>query len=298
MVRPRPVPPNRRVVESVGLLERLEDRLLLVAGDAHATVADEVVQIHVVRRQGSLLDLDENLAALRELDRVAHKVDEHLPQAARIADGHIRHVRQHVTDQFEFLLLCAQRERFQQLGEVIADRERNLFQLELPHLDLREVENVVEDAQQRVRRALHHRQILALFEREARVERELGHADDAVERRADLVAHVGQELALGLVGLFGHACRGDEFHRAIPNLAIEIFGQRAQFGIEALALDERLFELAVRFGQARAHAVDVPEQRGDLRRRILRQRRLCVAAVGRNVAHDADDFLERPRDPA
>ena len=28
-------------------------------------------------------------------------------------------------------------------------------------------------------------------------EREIGHADDGVHRRADLVAHVGEELALG-----------------------------------------------------------------------------------------------------
>ena len=32
---------------------------------------------------------------------------------------------------------------------------------------------------------------------------QLGHADDAVHRRADLVAHVGQELALGAVGGLG-----------------------------------------------------------------------------------------------
>ena len=32
------------------------------------------------------------------------------------------------------------------------------------------------------------------------VERQLGHADDAVHRRADLVAHVGQEFALGPAG--------------------------------------------------------------------------------------------------
>ena len=31
-----------------------------------------------------------------------------------------------------------------------------------------------------------------------RVQRQFGHADDAVHRRADLVAHVGEELALGL----------------------------------------------------------------------------------------------------
>ena len=35
------------------------------------------------------------------------------------------------------------------------------------------------------------------------VQRQLGHADDAVERRANFVAHVGQEFALGSIGGFG-----------------------------------------------------------------------------------------------
>ena len=39
--------------------------------------------------------------------------------------------------------------------------------------------------------------------RQVGVEGQLGHADDAVHGRADLVAHVGQELALGPVGGLG-----------------------------------------------------------------------------------------------
>ena len=46
-------------------------------------------------------------------------------------------------------------------------------------------------------------QVLALLGGELGVERQLGHADDAVHRRADLVAHVGEKLALGVVRRFG-----------------------------------------------------------------------------------------------
>ncbi len=42
---------------------------------------------------------------------------------------------------------------------------------------------------------------LALLRTQAGVEKQAGHADDAVHRRADLVAHVGQELALQTRGL-------------------------------------------------------------------------------------------------
>ncbi len=54
------------------------------------------------------------------------------------------------------------------------------------------------------------------------VEHEIGHADDAVHRRADLVAHVRQELALGLVGGLGG-----------------VLG-RAQFGFRLVALGDVL----------------------------------------------------------
>ena len=47
------------------------------------------------------------------------------------------------------------------------------------------------------------RQVLALLGGQVGVQRQFGHADDAVHRRANLVAHVGQEGALCKVGLAG-----------------------------------------------------------------------------------------------
>jgi len=41
---------------------------------------------------------------------------------------------------------------------------------------------------------------VALLAVQPRIEQQAGHADDGVERRADFVAHVGEELALGLGG--------------------------------------------------------------------------------------------------
>jgi hypothetical protein len=48
-----------------------------------------------------------------------------------------------------------------------------------------------------VGRRAHRRQALALVAVEVGFEHELGHSDDAVHRRPDLVAHVRQEFALG-----------------------------------------------------------------------------------------------------
>ena len=44
-----------------------------------------------------------------------------------------------------------------------------------------------------------------------RLRQQLGHADDAVHRRADFVTHVGQERTLRPIGGFGRLASGDQF---------------------------------------------------------------------------------------
>ena len=80
-----------------------------------------------------------------------------------------------------------------------------------PGFDLGEIENVVDDGQQRITRPTNGFHIVALFIVEFGVEQESAHADDGIHRRADLMAHGGQEGALGFVGLFGGGSRGSRF---------------------------------------------------------------------------------------
>jgi hypothetical protein len=65
------------------------------------------------------------------------------------------------------------------------------------------VENVVEQRQQVAGRGPGGRHIVFLLRVQRGVVKQAEHAEHAVERRAQLVAHVGQELALAAVGLFG-----------------------------------------------------------------------------------------------
>ena len=178
---------------------------------------------------------------------------------------------------------------------MVAHRERNRLQRQLPRLDLREIEDVVEHDQQRVGRRLDHRQVVALLGRQVGVEGEIGHADDAVHRRADFVAHVGQELALGAVGLLGGQCRLGELRGALAHFPIEIGGQIAQVVIQLLALLERLLDLMIRVGEARLHAVDVVDERREFRRRVRNGRRLRRRLGRRNIADEGDQLLERAR---
>ncbi len=84
----------------------------------------------------------------------------------------------------------------------------------MARLDLREIEDVVEDVQQRFRRVLDRGNHLALAVVQARAFEDVEQADHAVHRRAYLVADRGEEVALGLRGRLGLvACMGQPARR-------------------------------------------------------------------------------------
>ena len=72
----------------------------------------------------------------------------------------------------------------------------------------------------RRRRITHRPQRLALLDRERRALQHVDHAQNAVHRRADLVAHGGQEGRLGLVGALGVALRVDRRVAREPRLVV------------------------------------------------------------------------------
>jgi len=69
------------------------------------------------------------------------------------------------------------------------------FQLELAGLDLRVVKQVIDDRQQGIGAGTDDPGVLALPPVEVRVQQQGCHADDAIHRRADLVADVREKLA-------------------------------------------------------------------------------------------------------
>ena len=79
-----------------------------------------------------------------------------------------------------------------------------VVELHLPRLDLREIEHVVDELEQVVALVEDVAQVLLVVggdRPDLPVVHELREADDRVERRAQLVRHVGEELALEAVRL-------------------------------------------------------------------------------------------------
>ena len=189
------------------------------------------MQRDVARRQLLRSNANHHLALVGELDGVADQVGHHLPQPARVAHEPVRHVGRDVAGELEALLVGLQRVRPERVAEGVPEAEGDALQIEPPRLDLREVQDVVQEREQRPGRELDGLEALALLAVELRLERDVRHADDGVHRGADLVAHVGQELRLEARGL----------ERLVARLG--------QFGLGPLAFDGEAAELRGAFDE-------------------------------------------------
>ena len=77
----------------------------------------------------------------------------------------------------------------------------------MPGLYFREIQNIVHHLQQGIGRAACEVHVLPLFGAQVRIKDKISHTDDAVQGRADFMAHVGQKLALCLVCRLGALLR-------------------------------------------------------------------------------------------
>ncbi len=142
-------------------------------------------------------------ALRRELHRVGQQVDQHLLDRALVGVEHHRALRQ-VDLHGEAML---DRARANQARDAVRDLVAiDLFhaQLEAAGFDLRQIEDVVDEAEQMLAAVADVADVgdvaLVAERTEQLALHHLGEADDGVERRAQFVADVGEELGLGAVG--------------------------------------------------------------------------------------------------
>jgi len=198
--------PEARALEAacmalIALLEFLEDDFENLGFHADARVLDLDDDRGALIRVGVTFEAraQQHAAPVGELDGVAGEVDEHLTDACFVADEAHRNMRLDLGDDLELLLEGARRQKFADAFERGAEIEGAFLDMDLAGLDLRIVENVVDDGEQSLARALDRLGIGALRRGELGVEQQVRHAEHAVHGRADLVAHRGEELALRAV---------------------------------------------------------------------------------------------------
>jgi hypothetical protein len=144
---------------------------------------------------------------LRELHRIADEIEQDLAQALGIPDEPPRQIRAEQGGYLDALGLGARRH---QLGDVLDQCdgiERRICELELAGLHLGEIEDVVDQAEQRLTGGPERPDISRLLRIEPGVAEQVGHAENTVERSAELMADGRQEARLGRARLLRPAAR-------------------------------------------------------------------------------------------
>ncbi len=183
----------------IGLAERLEQVRRDLRRDPRTGVGDGEPHDARVLALDALDDRAHRDASGRgELHRVSEQVQQHLTQPVGVAEDAPRHVGRDVGREREPFLA---RRGGEDVGRVLHrdDRgERRAVELHPAGFDLREVQDVVDDRQQRLGRVADGDRVLLRLVGERRLQQQLRHPDDRVDRGADLVAHRREELRLHL----------------------------------------------------------------------------------------------------
>ena len=180
----------------VGLHERLEEIHLHGGRHADARIRDREAQHMPAVPAPVGRDMEHDFALGGELDRVADEVEDDLAQTHGIAAHPRRHLRIDVHHEFEPLGARGVGVEVERQLEMLPQVEVDRFEGEPSGLDFREIEDVVDDRQQRFAAVAQRVGEVPLLRGELGRKQQICHADDAVHRGADLVAHVGEKRAL------------------------------------------------------------------------------------------------------
>ncbi len=187
---------------AVRLAERFKDHLLFFRRNANPGIGHAEVKIGPAGAFGARLHMQGDLAAGGKFQSIAQQIDENLPQAGRVAGQGVGHRGRNMAIEFETLLMGADGQLVEEVLQAVAQAEIRGLNGQLAGFDFREIENIVDEGEQGVGRTLDQAQAFALFGAEVGLKGQFGHTDDPVHGRADFVAHVGQEFALGPIGGF------------------------------------------------------------------------------------------------
>ena len=226
MARPRPVPPCSRVAEPSPWEKDSKICVELLGRNADSGVGHRDLQ---PCSSGLREHLDSS--AGRELEGIANQVEQDLLDPILVGLGQRDVGRDPVEDAQRSLADERPRNGQHEIGEGM-QIGRAAVQLDLLMAQLREVEEIVDQIGEPPAARDDHSEVAPLLvaQRSGRpVEHRLADADDAVQRRAQLVRGVGQELVLqrvgpqqGLLGLLASGDVADDAGEASSSIAADL----------------------------------------------------------------------------
>ena len=212
IARPRPVPPYLREVEPSACWNASK-MICCLSGEMPMPVSETENAITWLAWRSSSLSADQPLvgagdrerhrALVRELERVRQQVLDDLLQPLDVGDQRLRQRLLDVDPEVEVLRLGEVAEAPLDRAVQVVDAHLADVDRDRARLDLRQVEDVVDQHQQVVARRVDRLRELDLLAGQVAVRvlaQLVGEDQQAVERRAQLVRHVGEELGLVLRG--------------------------------------------------------------------------------------------------
>jgi len=253
----------------------------LLRGNADAGVADLEAEQKPAVDRGPGFDDQFDPAFFGELDGVVQQVEQDLVNALFVAGHGAGHFRRAAQRQVQPLGHRPRRDGAQGMLGSAAGRERLALNLHVARLDLGQVEDVVQQVQQAVGGELHRLQVFALFLGQVRRESEIGHAEDAVHGRANLMRNVGEELVLQPVGALASFLLDAELARALLDGALQtgLLPEMAQPGLPQIEMHAGQHQDD---GQKPRQWVGPP---GRMNAELEHRRRLAPAPVAVKTAH-------------
>ena len=241
--RPLLPPAQRRFRLDEGLHHAVD----ILFGDADSAVAHGNDASFQVQTRG---DLD-HASGGRELDRIVHEVEQHLFQLALVAPDQGQIGRYADLEVDAGIAGPWAQETFDRLRDLL-DVDIALEQRELAGFGFGEVENVVDDVEQVAAARMDVGDVAAILlvgETALVPHHQFGEADDRVQRRAQLVADLGQELDLDPACLLRRVLgMSQELDTAVgdtPHLALlEAVLDRGHENADALGFVDELAALA------------------------------------------------------
>ena len=200
MDRPRPVPPCLLVVEGSACTNGLNSCSSTGAGipmPLSRTVKRMIAPLSSSDFRITCTSTSPSSVNLMALPTRLVSIWRNRPGSPRRAGGHVG-LDQH--SQLDALLVRLDGQQGHHVLQGEPEIEVDVLELHLLGLDLGEVQDVADDGEQGLGARLDGLGVVPLLLVELGVQQQVDHADDAVHGRADLVAHVGEEGALGLAG--------------------------------------------------------------------------------------------------
>ncbi len=167
--------------------------VLLFGCDANAGVADREAQARLATRQIGSFHRKRDASAGCELARVAGKVAQNLPYAQPVPHDVFRHVGCYADVQGNTAAFDSGLHHLVDELHEFPHIDSGMLNAELACLNLGVVQDVVDDAQQVLRRMLYFVEVLMPLGGLYFALQKVGKPQNRVERRANFVAHAGQE---------------------------------------------------------------------------------------------------------